>query len=109
LRSTPGYVFGLAADEFRPERWLEALSECAVVMEHSMVHFGLGSRTCIGRNVSLLEINKLLPILMRDFDFSFLGKNGKPEARDFVPVKNKWFIKVQHLYAWVIRKETVPE
>ena len=74
-----------------------------------MVHFGLGSRTCVGRNVSLLEINKLLPVLVRDFEFSFLDKHGEPETRDYVPVKNKWFIKVPHLYSQVARRKSFTE
>ncbi|KAI0127016.1 cytochrome P450 [Xylariales sp. AK1849] len=99
-------VFGPDADEFRPERWLEASGERAAAMEQCMVHFGLGSRTCIGRNVSLLEINKVLPVLVRDFDFAFMDEQGQPETRGYVPVNNKWFIKVPHLYARVNKRNT---
>ncbi|KAF3763002.1 cytochrome P450 [Cryphonectria parasitica EP155] len=100
-------VFGVDADEFRPERWLEASSEKLAKMEQSMVHFGLGSRTCIGKNVSLLEINKLIPVLVRNFDLSFCDKHGDPENRDYVPVRNKWFIKVPQLYARVTKRGAV--
>jgi hypothetical protein len=30
-------------------------------MKSSMFHFGAGARTCIGRNVSLMETYKLVP------------------------------------------------
>ena len=33
--------------------------------------FGAGSRTCLGKNISLLEINKVLPQIVRNFDFDF--------------------------------------
>lgn len=29
----------------------------------------MGSRTCIGKNISLLEMTKLIPQLVRNFDF----------------------------------------
>ena len=31
--------------------------------------FGAGSRSCIGKNISLLEMTKLVPSLVRRFDF----------------------------------------
>ncbi|RYP41574.1 hypothetical protein DL767_000916 [Monosporascus sp. MG133] len=97
-------IYGLDADEFRPSRWLEAAGTQATAMEQNLVPFGLGSRTCIGKNVSLLEINKLIPVLVRDFDFSFLDKTGAPETRDYVTVTNDWFVKMPHLYARVVRR-----
>jgi cytochrome P450 len=31
--------------------------------------FGAGSRSCIGKNISLLEMTKLVPSLVKRFDF----------------------------------------
>lgn len=73
-------------------------------MEQSLIPFGLGSRTCIGKNVSLLEINKIMPVLVRDFDFHFLDQHGAPETRDYITLKNKWFIKAPYLHARVVRR-----
>lgn len=42
-------VFGEDADCFNPDRWL---SGDAASMDKMMLHFGGGSRTCIGKNVS---------------------------------------------------------
>ena len=42
-------VFGPDAEVFRPERWLEGDSSR---MEKTMLVFGAGGRTCIGKNVS---------------------------------------------------------
>ncbi|KAB8237577.1 cytochrome P450 [Aspergillus alliaceus] len=60
-------VYGLGADVYRPERWLEADGEKATCMEQCFMPFGVGSQTCIGKNIYLLEINKLIPMLVRDF------------------------------------------
>lgn len=63
-------VFGQDVDVFRPERWLEAGKEQLKDMKSTMFQFGAGARTCIGRNISLLEIYKLVPTFLRRFEVS---------------------------------------
>lgn len=93
-------VFGLDADEFRPERWLQASEKGgASVLEQSWIPFGLGSRTCIGKNISLLEMTRIIPILVKNFDFDFFDKDGRTASRDYMPTENKWFVKTPHFYA----------
>lgn len=45
-------VFGDDANEFKPERWLES-EERTRLMERAMLNFGAGTRTCIGKHVSV--------------------------------------------------------
>jgi cytochrome P450 len=45
-------IFGADAAMFNPDRWM---SDSAVNMERHMLHFGAGSRTCIGKNVGLID------------------------------------------------------
>ncbi|PSS03410.1 cytochrome P450 [Coniella lustricola] len=91
-------VFGEDADVFRPERWLindrhetaeDTKKEEARIREMTgtMLHFGMGSRTCIGKNISLMEIYKLVPSLLRRFDIEFQD----PE-KDW-KICNSWFVK----------------
>lgn len=61
-------VFGSDVDVFRPERWIEASAEQQKLMKATMFQFGAGARTCIGKNVSLLEIYKLVPSFLRRFE-----------------------------------------
>ena len=63
-------IFGKDVEAFRPERWLEASGEARKRMEGSMLQFGMGARTCIGKNISLLEIYKLVPSFLRRFEVS---------------------------------------
>ncbi|CAK7207773.1 hypothetical protein SEUCBS139899_010586 [Sporothrix eucalyptigena] len=79
-------LFGADADEFRPERWLDQDKEKLSLMESYWLPFGAGSRTCIGKNISLLEINKLIPVLVKKFDFS-LAKDCKKVFIQDKPVK----------------------
>ncbi|KAI1638940.1 cytochrome P450 [Biscogniauxia mediterranea] len=59
-------IYGPDPQSFRPERWLGSAKTS--VMESMMFAFGAGSRTCIGKNISLLEMAKALPQIIRKFD-----------------------------------------
>ena len=61
-------IFGEDVNNYRPERWLEADKESKKSMEGCMIQFGMGPRTCIGKNISLLEIYKLVPSFLRRFE-----------------------------------------
>jgi cytochrome P450 len=54
--------------------------------------FGMGSRTCIGKNISLLEMSKLVPQLARNFNFELDGDLQKEGLKSF----NRWFVKQQN-------------
>ncbi|KEF62905.1 uncharacterized protein A1O9_00879 [Exophiala aquamarina CBS 119918] len=64
-------IYGPDAEVYRPERWLEA--DKSSLKDSMMFAFGAGSRTCIGKNISLLEMTKLLPQIVRDFDIELEG------------------------------------
>jgi len=57
-------IFGHDADQFNPDRWLNGDS---INMDRYMFQFGAGSRTCIGKNISLSEIHKLIPQFVRNY------------------------------------------
>ncbi|EXJ89630.1 hypothetical protein A1O3_02697 [Capronia epimyces CBS 606.96] len=67
-------VFGDDADDFRPERWFE---RDAKVMASHMAQFGGGSHLCIGRNLALFEMNKVLIQILREYDIT-LAHLGRP-------------------------------
>lgn len=65
-------VFGEDADEYRPERWMESEPARLSKMRQSMFQFGAGSRTCIGKNISLMETYKMVPSFLRKFEVRIL-------------------------------------
>ena len=63
-------------EKFLPERWIKSRSEKLKEMEAAFFNFGAGSRTCIGKNFSLIEMSKIVPLLLRDYKVS-LADPGK--------------------------------
>lgn len=86
-------VFGADAAKFRPERWIDSDEETLASMEHYYMPFGLGSRACIGKHISILEMSKLVPQLVRKFDFE-LGDGLKGDGS--WRTDNKWFVKPEN-------------
>ncbi|KAI0533240.1 cytochrome P450 [Xylaria digitata] len=59
-------LWGPDADKFRPERWLEKDGESE--RQRYFFAFGRGSRYCLGKNISWIEMEKLIPTLLTNFD-----------------------------------------
>jgi cytochrome P450 len=95
-------VYGPDADSWRPERWLEIEEQGrgGEIEKYSMA-FGMGSRTCIGKNISLLEMSKLVPQLLRTFDFVL---DESLRGREWETM-NRWFVKQVDFKARVILRE----
>lgn len=84
-------VFGPDASDFRPERWDPANTapEKLAEMERYFLPFGAGTRTCIGKNISILEMSKLVPQLVRRYNFELLSNELEYE--------NNWFVKQRNV------------
>lgn len=100
-------VFGDDAAEFRPERWLVSAEQTsrleASFLSVSLFHhtlprvksswlmggiqqFGSGARTCLGKNISQLEMCKVIPQIVRDFDLVLEENTG-------YHTDSVWFVK----------------
>nr|ABQ57523.1 LolP [Neotyphodium sp. PauTG-1] len=66
-------VYGADVDLFRPERFLDAEPAKRLEMERAMdLNFGLGRWQCAGRNIALMEMNKVFFELLRHFDLQIV-------------------------------------
>ena len=63
-------IYGTDTSEYRPERWTEASVEQRKRMEQCFLGFSQGKRMCLGRNLAMLEIKKLIPLLLLKLDVS---------------------------------------
>jgi cytochrome P450 len=66
-------IFGKDVESFRPEMWLEGDRSD---MDRFFFAFGSGARVCLGRNISWMEMSKLVPTLFSKFDLQL----ADPEA-----------------------------
>lgn len=85
-------------DSFIPERWLENSPETLKEMEQSFFTFGSGSRTCIGKNISLMEMHKIIPQLLREFEIRL--HSLEKEWRTL----NAWFVQQEGLICDFLRR-----
>ncbi|KID78346.1 Pisatin demethylase [Metarhizium brunneum] len=95
-------VFGPDARQFRPERWIETDDNGPDIkaMNAYYLPFGLGSRTCLGRHISFLEMSKLIPLLVRNFDFELVGRRAAWKT------ENYWFVKPTDFFVRVVDRKS---
>ena len=70
-------IFGKDVDTFRPERWLVENKDVETTeeirnMERHLLHFGVGAYSCIGRNIALMEIYRVVPAVLRKFEMKLV-------------------------------------
>ncbi|KAI7153473.1 cytochrome P450 [Hortaea werneckii] len=68
-------VFGPDPKAFVPERWLD--ENRATIMSRHDMSFGYGTRICVGRHITMIEMYKLLPVLLRFYTFEFADPNAE--------------------------------
>ncbi|KEF58091.1 uncharacterized protein A1O9_06014 [Exophiala aquamarina CBS 119918] len=101
-------VWGDDADDFRPERWLQADNEDEEDyqrrlrnMSNADLTFGSGSRICIGRNIALLEVYKVIATLVSRYEISLADP-----CREFVMIST-WFPRQSGLVCTLRKRKEV--
>ncbi|KAF7193659.1 Cytochrome P450 monooxygenase [Pseudocercospora fuligena] len=84
-------IFGEDPEMFRPERWIEASEEELTGMNNTMFVFGAGPRACLGKNISYLEIYKVVPAILLRFELALARPNEDWEFH------NAWLAKQKNL------------
>lgn len=84
-------IFGPDAEAWRPGRWLEGDAEKVKNMEQHLLAFGAGKRTCLGRNIAMLELTKVVPALLLRYEM----KLAEPEKE--WRVINSWAVRQEGL------------
>ncbi|KAK1758886.1 cytochrome p450 [Echria macrotheca] len=67
-------IFGADADSFRPERWLTAdKDQLNNMIGTQELVFGYGKYLCLGKQMALMELNKIFVELLRRYEFSVVN------------------------------------
>jgi cytochrome P450 len=71
-----------SASQFQPERWLASHGGAkAGHNSKAFVPFGVGPRSCPGRNLALLEVKSVMTMLCRNFSISKIPGTSKVDER----------------------------
>ncbi|KAK5724962.1 hypothetical protein LTR17_013347 [Elasticomyces elasticus] len=92
-------IFGSDAEEWQPRRWLSKDAEKVKYMDHHLLSFGAGKRTCLGRNIAMLELAKVVPALLLRYEMK-LEKPGREWK-----VINAWAVRQEGLDVFVKKRE----
>ncbi|KAM0543682.1 hypothetical protein ACHAO7_009306 [Fusarium culmorum] len=95
-------IFGPGAEEFRPERWIarDPDDEARIRKEKSLLMtFGMGSRSCIGKNLAIVELHLYIAQFFRHFDAE-VAKSAKPWG-----IKSQWLTFHHDFVITIARRE----
>ncbi|KUJ11447.1 cytochrome P450 [Mollisia scopiformis] len=89
-------IYGQDAACFKPERWLRDLGAGETeddfqarlsLMKTTDLTFGAGNRICLGKNISILEVYKVISTFFLKYDMAFVDP-----AKEW-HVQNSWFVR----------------
>ena len=92
-------IFGDDAENWNPDRWLSNDAEKVKYMDHHILAFGAGKRTCLGRNIAMLEMSKLVPAMVLRYEM----KLKEPEKE--WKVINAWAVRQEGLDVVIKRRD----
>jgi cytochrome P450 len=101
-------VWGEDAEFFRPERWLrdetreteEAYQERLKRMNAADLTFGAGSRVCIGRNLGMMEVYKVVATLVSRYEVELADPKGEWKTH------NSFFVRQEGIEVRLRRRST---
>ncbi|KAI0167742.1 putative benzoate 4-monooxygenase cytochrome P450 [Pestalotiopsis sp. NC0098] len=88
--------FGDDAELWRPERWMVDDQE-KKRLERGILTFGAGRRVCLGKALGLMEVKKLIPFLIMNYDIRISDSQA-------FQVENIWFFKQKGLYTQIEKR-----
>lgn len=92
-------TFGSDADTWNPSRWLSDEERSTKKMEHAMLAFGAGKRSCLGKNIALLELHKVVAALVVCFDMELVNQDS------VWTVRNAWALNQSGVDVWISRRK----
>lgn len=62
-------LWGPDTDQFNPERFAKGIAKACKV-PNAYIPFGIGSRTCAGQNLAMIELKVIVSMILSRFTFS---------------------------------------
>lgn len=62
-------IWGGDANDFNPRRFSQSVAKAEKQQSMAFIPFGLGARTCIGKNLAILQAKLTLAVILKRFSF----------------------------------------
>ncbi|KAJ9489105.1 hypothetical protein VN97_g4169 [Penicillium thymicola] len=95
-------TFGEDVEKWRPERWVDVDPQQRQKMLASIMTFGAGRRVCLGQNIAMLEMKKLIPALLTNYEFHLVDPLR-------YKIHNAWMVRQWGLDVTMTRRENQKE
>jgi cytochrome P450 len=73
-------VYGSDVEIFRPERWLSGDADVTRKMEASFLGFSRGKRVCLGQNIAVVQLKKVVPAVVWRYEVRLVEEGAQLEA-----------------------------
>lgn len=76
-------IWGPTHNEFDPSRFVPGSPLYDPSYPNLLLHFGTGNRQCLGRNIAMMSVWKIMVTLFKNFDFELVNPNEKFEMFEY--------------------------
>jgi cytochrome P450 len=94
-------IYGKDADDFRPERYLEASKSERFEMDTHSLAFGGPSRSCPGQNLAWITLSKAIATIFLEFDVEVLSEKETEKFGDDGVFREECFFVVKWYGIWI--------
>jgi cytochrome P450 len=94
-------IYGEDADNFRPERYLEASKSCRFEMDAHSLAFGGASRSCPGQHLAWIAMSKAIATIFMEFEVEILSETEAVKFGDGMMFREECFFVVKWYGIWV--------
>ncbi|OTB00207.1 hypothetical protein M426DRAFT_324448 [Hypoxylon sp. CI-4A] len=91
-------TFGVDVESWNPDRWLQGDEGHKKKLEQSLLTFGAGRRICLGKNIGIFEMKKIIPFLILNYDTQILDPNT-------LTIENRFFLKRRGFHCRMKRRQ----
>ncbi|MED6114569.1 hypothetical protein PIB30_081538 [Stylosanthes scabra] len=89
-------IWGEDCLEFKPERWVSEKGRNLHIPSYKFIAFQAGPRSCLGKNISFIQMKIIAIALLQNFQFEVMEENNvRPRLSVLLHMKHGLKVKVR--------------